>query len=534
MAELQALGKLLDEQILLISESASVTIGVYNSLGQLVASAGEHANLLRKEASSKHNQIQQLETYLKCALDLSNEAVIVVNTDERIVAVSEAASFLLNKPKDSLHNRELNEVVPQKVMETIHLGRSFRILDLEGLRWEGRPISGNKDLQGMILLLSKSNKGSKRNSQLKPRFGLMDIRGTSRAITLIKEKVQRIAPTELSVLIRGESGTGKELFAGAIHSESFRQDGPFVAINCAALPENLMESELFGYEDGAFTGARKGGKLGKFELANDGTLFLDEIGEMPLLLQAKLLRALQFKEIERIGGTQPVQVDIRLIGATNKPLEKMIEEGTFREDLYYRLNVIPLDIPPLRERIEDITVLLELFTKRVKFNKGTGAMRWSAEALNAIYKYHWPGNVRELENAVEYAVSMNVSDRIQITCLPERIIRSVQSINECETTTLNTSDIISKPPMLQQPKLNSPISEMTSLNKETKNTKDVPPPPANSITKEEIQVIRELLANYGTTTKGKEMAARTLGISRATLYRRLKIMNSLGYFVEEI
>ncbi|RFU66041.1 sigma-54-dependent Fis family transcriptional regulator [Peribacillus glennii] len=419
-------------------------------------------------------------------------------------------------------------------METFHLGRAFKILDLEGLRWEGRPIMESEDIQGMLLLLRKANKANNRNTQHKPRFGLMDIRGTSRAITLIKEKVQRIAPTELSVLIRGESGTGKELFAGAIHSESFRREGPFVAVNCAALPENLIESELFGYEDGAFTGARKGGKPGKFEQANDGTLFLDEIGEMPLSLQAKLLRALQFKEIERVGGTKPVSVDIRLIAATNKPLEQMIEEGTFREDLYYRLNVIPLDIPPLRERIEDVTVLLELFTKRVKFNKGTGAIRWSAEALNAIYKYHWPGNIRELENAVEYAVSMNVSDRIEISCLPERIIRSVQSASQSQAATLNTRTFNSKTPMVKQPTLHSSNSDITPLNGETKKTRDESPPTANSISQEEIEAILDALAQYGTTTKGKEMAARTLGISRATMYRRLKIINSLGYFKEEI
>ncbi len=528
MEKLQAFR--IDEQILQIAESAPITIGVYDSFGQLVASAGANANLLLKDVCSTQNQIMQLKSYLNCAIDLSNEAALVINVDGRIAAVSETACILLNKSKDSLQNRMLNEVVPQKLMETIHQGRAFRNLDLEGLRWEGRPISGNKDIHGILLLVSKTNKGNKRNTQHKPRFGLMDIRGTSRAITLIKDKVQRIALTELSVLIRGESGTGKELFAGAIHSESYRKEGPFVAVNCAALPENLIESELFGYEEGAFTGARKGGKPGKFELANGGTLFLDEIGEMPLVLQAKLLRALQFKEVERVGGTRPVSVDIRLIAATNKPLEEMIEEGTFREDLYYRLNVIPLDIPPLRERIEDITILLELFTKRVKFNKGTGAMRWSAEALNAIYKYHWPGNIRELENAVEYAVSMNVSDRIQISCLPERIIRSVQSTNQSDASTLNESEYNSKPSVHKHSNLLSPVSDLDSFDGVTKNKAELSPSSANSIAEDEIQAIRDVLAHYGTTTKGKEMAAKTLGISRATLYRRLKIMSYLGYF----
>ncbi|WP_078429227.1 sigma-54 interaction domain-containing protein [Alkalihalobacterium alkalinitrilicum] len=498
--------------------------------------------ILRQKWPNINNKVRQLDTYLNSALDLNNEATLVVDGDERIVGVNGTAALLLNKPKESLQNLMLYEVVPQKVAEAIRKERSFKNLDIEGFRWEGRCIREGNNWQGMVLLLGKTTKGNKRNPQLTPRFGLMDIRGTSKAISLIKEKVKRVAPTELSVLIRGESGTGKELFAGAIHSESDRNSGPFVAVNCAALPENLMESELFGYEEGAFTGAKKGGKPGKFELAHGGTLFLDEIGDMPLFLQAKLLRALQFKEVERVGGTRPIQVDIRLTAATNQPLEDMIEAGTFREDLYYRLNVIPIEIPPLRERVEDITVLLELFTKRLTYNKKLGAKRWSAEALNAIYSYHWPGNVRELENAVEHAVSIDVSDRIQISSLPERIIRSSQSSVQSITATLKTTENASDLTFLQKDNLKMPISDMTSSESEIVSKTDIVPdtPKQNmtlpskslqdhSITESEIQSIREALSRFGTTTKGKEQAAKTLGISRATLYRRLKLLTSNGY-----
>jgi Nif-specific regulatory protein len=208
--------------------------------------------------------------------------------------------------------------------------------------------------------------------------------------------IEQVASGDATVLIRGESGTGKELVANAIHYNGPRVERPFIKINCAALPENLIESELFGHEKGSFTGATEK-RIGKFERANGGTLFLDEIGTLNLAAQAKLLRALQEKEIERVGGSKTINVDVRIIAATNKPLEKEMEDGLFREDLYYRLNIFPIYMPPLRERKTDILLLADFFLEKYSKKYGKDVRRISTPAVDAIVRYHWPGNVRELE-----------------------------------------------------------------------------------------------------------------------------------------
>jgi DNA-binding NtrC family response regulator len=212
--------------------------------------------------------------------------------------------------------------------------------------------------------------------------------------------VERVAPTNSTVLLGGESGVGKDLIARAIHEKSRRASGPFIKINSTAIPENLLESELFGYEKGAFTGASNS-KPGKFELADKGTLFLDEIGDVPPVTQVKLLRVLQEREFERLGGTKTVKVDVRLIAATNRDLREALEQGTFREDLYYRLNVVPIDIAPLRQRKEDIPDLVNLFISRFAGDSGKAVNSISPEAMQTLVNYHWPGNVRELQNIIE-------------------------------------------------------------------------------------------------------------------------------------
>jgi DNA-binding NtrC family response regulator len=217
--------------------------------------------------------------------------------------------------------------------------------------------------------------------------------------------VERVAPTNSTVLLGGESGVGKDLIARAIHEKSRRASGPFLKINSTAIPENLLESELFGFEKGAFTGAAAS-KPGKFELADKGTLFLDEIGDVPSLTQVKLLRVLQEREFERLGGTKTIKVDVRLIAATNRDLRAALEEGTFREDLYYRLNVVPIDIAPLRERREDIPELANLFIMRFAGDSGKPVESISPEAMKVLVNYHWPGNVRELQNIVERACAL--------------------------------------------------------------------------------------------------------------------------------
>src|SRR6202049_2002822 len=241
--------------------------------------------------------------------------------------------------------------------------------------------------------------------ELGHRYAYTNIVAQSDKMQAVLAMVERVAPTNSTVLLGGESGVGKDLIARAIHEHSHRASGPFIKINSTAIPENLLESELFGYEKGAFTGAASS-KPGKFELADKGTLFLDEIGDVPPATQVKLLRVLQEREFERLGGTRTVKVDVRLIAATNRDLREALEQGTFREDLYYRLNVVPIDIAPLRQRKEDIPDLVNLFISRFAGDSGKPVKGISAEAMQILVNYHWPGNVRELQNIIERACAL--------------------------------------------------------------------------------------------------------------------------------
>jgi Nif-specific regulatory protein len=253
--------------------------------------------------------------------------------------------------------------------------------------------------------------------ELKKKFHPDNIIGESKRMTDVYEAIEQVSSSRATVMIRGESGTGKEMIAHAIHYNSDRADAPFIKISCAALPETLLESELFGYEKGAFTGAA-GNKVGRFEMANGGTLFLDEIGDISPSIQVKLLRVLQEKEFERLGGTHTIKVDIRLITATNKDLEAEVQGGKFREDLYYRLNVIPVFMPSLRERKEDIPLLANHFLQKSAKENKKSVKFFSAEALDYLSHYSWPGNVRELENAIERAVVLCKSDTLTPDLFP--------------------------------------------------------------------------------------------------------------------
>lgn len=228
----------------------------------------------------------------------------------------------------------------------------------------------------------------------------------------VLQMAESVAGSRATVLITGESGTGKELLARYVHAKSNRSNKPFVALNCAAVPDGLLESELFGYEKGAFTGADQR-KAGKFELANDSTFLLDEVSEMPLLLQAKLLRVIQEGEVERLGGSAPIKVNVRLIATTNRSLHTMVEKGEFREDLFYRLNVIPLEIPPLRKRVKDIELLSRFFVEMSSAENGLSPKQFSADSLKKLIHWDWPGNVRELQNVIERSVLLSQSDLIQ-------------------------------------------------------------------------------------------------------------------------
>ncbi|MBU5425189.1 sigma 54-interacting transcriptional regulator [Tissierella pigra] len=311
------------------------------------------------------------------------------------------------------------------------------------------------------------------------RIDLNSIIGESPAMTILKEKIKRIAPSQSTVLISGESGTGKELVARAIHDLSDRRHKPFVAVNCSAMPEALMESELFGYVKGAFTGANPNGKIGKFELANGGVILLDEIGDMPLYMQVKLLRVLQERTVTRIGSNQAIDLDIRVIAATNLNLEERIKENKFREDLFYRLNVIPIEVPPLRERQGDVELILNKLVDKynVLFDKYIHDI--DKECKEILLNYPWPGNVRELQNTIEYMV--NIASGIGTLTkdlLPENILNneSLPHVNEENIKTLREI---------------------------------------------EKDYIEKALRIYGETTEGKKLAAKKLGIGIATLYRKL-------------
>lgn len=321
-------------------------------------------------------------------------------------------------------------------------------------------------------------------SAFSAKYTFNDLCGSCQAFNEAVYRAQRVAKSDSSVLILGESGTGKELFAQAIHNASSRRGHPFVSINCAAMPRELISSELFGYVEGAFTGARKNGAPGKIELANKGTLFLDEIGDMPLDLQVHLLKVLEDKAFTRLGDSKSKTVDIRVIAATNQDLNKLVREGAFRLDLYYRLNVFTLELPPLRGRVSDIPQLTRLFIKQCAQRLDKQVSDISPEALGAFMAYSWPGNLRELRNAVESSVNLAMNEEIMLSDIPTAILRAtgIQPENAASNSLL--------------------LTELNSAGKRA-----------------ETEMILELMERYN---GNKSMVAGKLGISRPALYRKLK------------
>ena len=314
--------------------------------------------------------------------------------------------------------------------------------------------------------------------------------GSSPAMQRLRELIARVAPTDSRVLISGESGTGKELVAAAIHAGSPRRDRPFIRVNCAALPRDLVESEMFGHERGAFTGAAER-RIGRFELAHRGTLLLDEVGDLSAEAQAKLLRAIEAREIERLGGTKPIPVDVRIIAATNKALQKAAREGTFREDLLFRLNVIPIDVPPLRERPGDIPALVAHFAALFRVRTGRASAEWSPEAIALLQRHAWPGNIRELANIVERLVILHPDQRITP--------REVAQVLTVEAA------VAGVPIDLRGPELDASLSE--SLDEY-----------------ERLLITRALAISNGNIAE----AARRLKTDRPNLYRRMKRLGVAG------
>jgi len=377
-----------------------------------------------------------------------------------------------------LYTQSLGMIFPQEFSGWI-FGSSYpssKSLVFEGFSGEvfSTPLSTENGIEGYVLRFDKRDGEALKRS---PSASYLDrIITRDPKLMEVKRIIEKISSSPSSVLITGESGTGKEIAAKAIHFTSNRSNKPFIPVNCANIPESLFESELFGYEEGAFTGARKRGKPGILELANNGTVFLDEIGELPHHSQAKLLRFLQDGVIQRLGSITNIPLNVRIIAATNQDLELLMSEGKFREDLFYRLNVVPIHLPPLRERKSDIPILIDHFIKAMNSKLSKRLLGIDDLALEAMMDYSWPGNVRELENSIEYAMNMEETSRINLTSLPARIFSS------CELE----SDLRSK------------------------------------LSKSESSIIISALDKNGWDMNGKIKTAEELGISLRTLYRRLK------------
>ncbi len=387
----------------------------------------------------------QLGAYtLQLLLDDAYEGYLIVDSEGIVRLLNRAFEQMINFRREAAVGRHCTEVVPNTRMHIVvktgvaEVGWRERIHDYEmvvqrvPIRRDGRVIGAYAkvmyldwdDIQRLVL---RVRGGSAQPGRVPPgaeaRYTFDSIVGASQALLGVKQLAVRAARSSANVLLLGETGTGKELFAHAIHQASSRRSSAFVSVNCSAIPADLLEAELFGYEDGAFTGARKGGKPGKFELASGGTLFLDEIGEMPMHMQAKLLRALQEREIERIGGEGPRRVDLRFVAATNADLKRQCEEGRFRWDLYFRLNVVQLEIPPLRERGDDISALVAYYLYRMQLRDDVTVRFISEEALDCLRAYPWPGNVRELANLLERMAYTLDHPTILLVDLPEEIRR---------------------------------------------------------------------------------------------------------------
>lgn len=438
-----------------------------------------------------------------------HEGIIATDSDNNIVHINRSASRLLELDEARVLGKPVLSIFPDLNLSFTNERPLETELDYKRTSKSRKksfaatvvPILGeNKEHMGVNISIRNLSEVQSYASRLMgsySKYSFDDIQGNSMALQQIKESLRKAALTDSTILIRGESGTGKELFAHAVHTASYRSGKNFIALNCSAIPESLLESELFGYEEGAFTGAKKGGKPGKFELAKGGTIFLDEIGDMPLHLQSKLLRVLENRVIERVGGIEQIPIDVRIIAATNRNLEEMVENHEFRDDLYYRLSVIPVFIPPLRERKEDIAILIEHFLKKYSNHMGRSLQKLDPQVQKMLVHHSWPGNIRELQNTIEYALNMSADGQvITMEHLPNRLFRH--------------SNTESKP--LQ---VNGNLYKATASNHHGK------------LKNMEIEAVCQALERFGTSTEGKEQAAKYLGISIATLYRRLKEINSL-------
>lgn len=458
-----------------------------------------------KNVIEELTNVRRYKETLETIIDNDYDCIVVVDTDGIITMLNKAYEEFLGITRSQAIGKHVTEVIENTRMHIVAKTGVPEMAELQKIR--GRemicnrvPIKENGKIVGaMGKIMFKDfrdftafvDKFSKMQVELEyyrdivkkiqgSYYTFDHVIGSSQEMKEVKEMAQRAAQRNSTVLIRGESGTGKELFAHAIHYASMRRNSPFIKVNCCAIPENLLESELFGYEEGAFTGAKKDGKPGKFELAHKGTLFLDEIGDMPLNMQSKLLRVLQEKEIERVGGTTPIPVDVRVIAATNRNLEELIKEERFRLDLYYRLNVVELRIPPLRHHKKDIAGLTTYLLSQLAEKLGCPIPEIEEEALNTLISYSWPGNIRELENVLERCLNFIDQGIIRASNLPYHI-RNARSGSD------------------------SPAMELKDHMEEA----------------EKLTIVNALKVCNGNKVK----AARMLGISRANIYQKINKYN---------
>lgn len=445
-------------------------------------------------------QLHAIQQQLTTLFDTVQEGIIAVDRNGKIVNINAAAAKMLQVSQKPVLGKELALLLSGlPLADSLATGHdvfnreAFRLIRGQRVYYVAtvKTWLGGTEVWGAVVTLREMAEVKKIVSNLSTQehcFSFEMILGDSPALAKAKQEAAQAAAGNVTVLIQGESGTGKELFARAIHNASARRDKPIIAINCAAIPEALLESELFGYEEGAFTGARRGGKPGKFELADGGTVFLDEIGDMSLSLQAKLLRVLQERKIERVGSTETTAIDVRIIAATHKDIEAMVRQGEFRQDLYYRINVFPLQIPSLCQRRQDLPLLIERFLARYRDKMAKNVEGIDADAYACLLEYGWPGNIRELENTIEYLVSIADGEIIEQRHIPQRILIAGKTAQPGS-------------PVQAQPTRLLTIAEL------------------------EKRAIMSAIEQFGLTMRGKAQLTQVLGISKATLYRKLKQYN---------
>lgn len=425
----------------LVAFDVSQRLFLLERQNELVEFIGRMAELLASKAAEKESRQKQViaTNQLKTIIESIDQGVLSLDRDGIIQHCNGVGAALIGLDKKNIIGHKIFDIWNKSpLMEAIRTGRGYNGREETYLSnnhemnflTSAKPILVDKSIEGIVATFRDISDVRKQAYDIMTPdrlVGIESILGESPQIRQLRERARQISQSNATVLITGESGTGKGLIATAIHHSSPRKDGPFIVINCAAIPDELLESELFGYVEGAFSGAKKGGKPGKFELANGGTICLDEIGDLPLRLQPKLLHVLQSRTVERLGGVKLTKVDVRVIASTNQDLEQMIVEREFREDLYYRLNVIPIHTAPFRERKEDILLLLERFLEKCCRAEKKEVKGISPEVKDLFLSYHWPGNVRELENAVEYMVSLESNQVITLDSVPPRIKKAYDS-----------------------------------------------------------------------------------------------------------